>query len=85
MSLKARLKDNRTACRCDALDLRVLGVQSWVTGVRARGYICECEYTRIHMCKDAKGPPWMTFLTSHPHYFSIQCLSLDWNSASRLG
>lgn len=35
MSLKAKLKDSKTACRCDALDQRlcVLRVISWDTGV----------------------------------------------------
>lgn len=50
--------------------------RSWVTGVGGGEHICVCENTCIHVHKDAKGLPWMTFLMSHPCYFLMQGLSL---------
>lgn len=77
MSLKARLKDNKTTRRCGSPDqcLCVLGPDLGSLG-GGGAHICVCENTCIHVHKDAKGPPWMTFLMSHPCYLLMQGLSL---------
>lgn len=73
MSLKARLKDNKAAagvmhstraCVCQGPDLGSLGF-----GGRGWWHKCMRESTRIPAHKDAKGPPWVTFLLGHPWYF----------------
>lgn len=71
MSLKARLKDTEAAAGVmHSTRACVSRARSWVTGAWGQGcwHKCMHESTRIPVHKDAKGPPWMTFLPGHPWY-----------------